>query len=128
MRHQNNKLIQLSTGNKERSLFIRTLLTNLIRAGAVTTTPKRAKVLKAEADSFFSNLVKIDSRYEDKKDARRECIRMVKATIYGEAEGKKVIETYLPKYREMKWKSFVANYKIWFRKWDGSEKILLKLI
>ncbi len=127
MRHQNNKLIQLSTGNKERSLFVRTLLTNLIRAGAVTTTPKRAKVLKAEADSFFSNLVRIDSKY-DEKDAKRECIRMVKATIYGEAEGKKVIETYLPKYREMKWKSFVANYKIWFRKWDGSEKILLKLI
>jgi hypothetical protein len=52
----------------------------------------------------------------------------VKATIYGEEEWKKVIQTLLPKYRELKWKSFVANYKIWFRKWDGSEKVLLKLI
>lgn len=127
MRHQDNKLLQLNTGNKKRSVFIRTLLTNLVRAGAVTTTPKRAKVLKAEADSFFSRLVRIDSKYEE-KDARRECINIVKSTIYGEDEGKKVIEVLLPKYREMKWKSFVANYKIWFRKWDGSEKILIKLI
>jgi len=81
MRHQNNKLIQLSTGNKKRSLFVRTLLTNLVKNGAVTTTPKRAKVLKAEADSFFSNLVRIDSKYEE-KDAKRECINMIKSTIY----------------------------------------------
>lgn len=127
MRHQDNKLLQLNTGNQKKSVFIRTLLSNLIRTGAVTTTPKRAKVLKAEADSFFSRLVRIDSKYEE-KDARRECINIVKATIYWEVEGKKVMETLLPKYREMKWKSFVANYKIWFRKWDGSEKILIKLI
>ncbi len=127
MRHQNNKLIQLSTWNQKRSIFVRTLLTNLIKTGALTTTPKRAKVLKAEADSFFSRLLKLDSRYEE-KDALRECINFVKATIYGEEEWKKVIQTLLPKYRELKWKSFVANYKIWFRKWDGSEKVLLKLI
>lgn len=127
MRHQNNKLIQLSTWNQKRSIFVRTLLTNLIKTGALTTTPKRAKVLKAEVDSFFSRLLKLDSRYEE-KDALRECINLVKATIYGEEEWKKVIQTLLPKYRELKWKSFVANYKIWFRKWDGSEKVLLKLI
>lgn len=127
MRHQDNKLLQLSTGNQKRSIFVRTLLSNLIKTWALTTTPKRAKVLKAEADSFFSRLLKLDSKYEE-KDAKRECINFVKATIYWEDEWKKVIQILLPKYREMKWKSFVANYKIWFRKWDGSEKILLKLI
>lgn len=127
MRHQDNKLLELNTWNKKKSVFIKTLLSNLIRTGAVTTTPKRAKVLKAEADSFFSTLIRLDSKYTE-KDAKRECINFVKSSIYGETEWKKVIETFLPKYRELKWKSFVANYKIWFRKWDASEKILLKLI
>jgi len=43
----------------------------------VTTTPKRAKVLKSHADYFFSRLIKITNQYEE-KDAKRECIRFIK--------------------------------------------------
>lgn len=62
-------------------------LTSLVKNGKITTTPKRAKVLKAYADSFFSSLL---SLYEkgDEAYAQREAIRIVKATIYGEEDGK----------------------------------------
>jgi hypothetical protein len=36
----------------------------------------------------------------EEKDARRECIRLIKATIFGEEEGKKVLNILLPKYKE----------------------------
>jgi len=75
------------------------LLTNLVKNGKTTTTPKRAKVLKAEADTFFANLVRMSKKLEE-KDARRECIRYIKSQIYGEPEGKKVLNVLLPKYME----------------------------
>ena len=58
----------------------------------------------------------------------RECINIVKADIFGEEEGKKVINTLLPKYLQDKPKSYVASYKMWFRKWDAAEQIMLKLL
>ena len=129
MRHQKNKLLELSTGAKERRIFIRQLLTSLVRTGKVVTTPKRAKILKSEADSFFSKLLDIATRYPDEKDGKRECIRYVQSIIYGEEDGKKVINTWLPKYKEAGTKSsFVADYKMGHRVGDGSEKIMLKLI
>jgi len=104
------------------------MLTNLVRSGKVVTTPKRAKVLKAEADSFFCKLLDISTRYSDESDWKREVIRYVKSTIYGEEEWKKVVSIYLPKYLDSSKKSgFVENYKIWFRKWDAVEKIMVKL-
>lgn len=129
MRHQKNKLIELSTGAKERRIFIRQLLSSLIRTGKVVTTPKRAKVLKSEADSFFSKLLQIAKRYADEKDGKRECIRYVKSVIYWEEDGKKVITTLLPKYKEAgNVSSFVADYKVGFRVGDASPKIMLKLL
>ena len=112
MRHQKNKLVELHTGVKRRSIFVRQLLTSLIKSGKVVTTPKRAKVLKAEADSFFSKLLEITSKNKDAADGKRECMRYVKSVIYGEEDGKKVINTWLPKYKESKQKSFVADYKV----------------
>lgn len=129
MRHQKNKLIELSTGAKERRIFIRQLLTSLVRSGKVVTTPKRAKVLKSEADSFFSKLLDIATRYKDEKDGKRECIRYVQSVIYGEEDGKKVISTRLPKYKEAGNKSsFVSDYKVGHRVGDASQKIMLKLL
>ena len=128
MRHKNNKMLELETGAKKRDIFVRQLLTNLVKNGKTTTTPKRAKVLKSEVDSFFANLVKMSKKLEE-KDARRECIRYIKSKIYGEAEGKKVLNILLPKYI---WSgatsSFVADYKLGFRVGDGVQKILLKLL
>ncbi len=121
-------MLELDTGVKKRQIFVRQMLTNLVKNGKTTTTPKRAKVLKSEVDSFFSNLVRLSKKL-DEKDAKRECIRYIKSIIFGEAEGKKVLNVLLPKYLES-WatSSFVADYKLWFRVGDGVQKILLKLL
>ena len=128
MRHKKNKMLELHTWAKKRQIFVRQLLTNLIKNGKTTTTPKRAKVLKAEVDSFFATLIKMTKKLEE-KDAKRECIRLIKATIFGEAEGKKVLNILLPKYKESgATTSFVADYKLGFRVGDGVQKVMLKLL
>lgn len=128
MRHRQKRLLNLHTGAKKKTIFIRSLLTSLVKYGAVTTTSKRAKVLKAEADSFFAKLVAQFAKYENEKDAQRECIRIVKSEIFGEEEGKKIIQDLLPKYREAnKTSSFVEDYKVGFKAGDASLKVLVKL-
>ena len=48
--------------------------------------------------------------------------------MFGEAEGKKVIETLLPKYKEENRKSgFTTEFKLGYRVGDASQKIMLKL-
>lgn len=127
MRHKYNKLLQVNTGAKSKSVFMRMQLSSLLRAGKLTTTPKRAKVLKMYTDEFFSTLLNISAKYEE-KDATREAIRFVKSVVFGEAEGKKVIETLLPKYKEENRKSgFTTEYKLGYRVGDASQKIMLKL-
>ncbi len=127
MRHQQNKLLQVNTGAKSKWVFMRMQLSSLIRAGKITTTPKRAKVLKAFTDEFFSRLLSFDAKY-DEKAAKREAIKYVKSVVYGEEEGKKVIENLLPKYREEKRTSgFTTSYKLGFRVGDAAAKIMLKL-
>jgi ribosomal protein L17 len=128
MRHRQKKLLNISTGSKKKTIFIRSLLTSLVKYWAVTTTQKRAKVLKSEADSFFSKLIAQFEKYPNEKDAERECIKIVKAKIFGEEEWKKVISDILPKYRDAnKNTSFVEDYKVWFRSGDASLKVLVKL-
>ena len=128
MRHQKNKLLELRTGEKNKAIFIRQLLTNLVKNGKITTTEKRAKVLKSEANAFFSRLVRLSKTLEP-KDAKRECDRFIKSVIYGEAEGKKVMAVYVPKYiAEWAKSSYVADYKLGFRVGDAAAKILIKLI
>ncbi|MBU0626422.1 hypothetical protein KKH82_03210 [Patescibacteria group bacterium] len=120
---------ELKTGPKKKSIFIRQLLTNLVRNGKVVTTPKRAKVLKAEADSFFSKLLEIAARYPEAKDVRRESVRYVSSRIFGEEDGKKVLATLLPKIQEEGRKTgFVAAYKVGHRVGDASPKIMIKII
>ena len=127
MRHQQNKLLELNTGAKSKWVFIRMQFSSLIRAWKITTTPKRAKVLKAFTDEFFSRLLSFDAKY-DEKAAKREAIKYVKSVVYGEEEWKKVIETLLPKYREEKRASgFTTSYKLGFRVGDAAAKIMLKL-
>ncbi|MBO4204283.1 hypothetical protein J5893_05790 [bacterium] len=99
MQHRKNKLLEINTGVKSKPVFLRQLLTNLVRNGKITTTSKRATVLKAYADSMFSTLVANTTKY-DEKDARRENIKLIKNEIFGEAEGKKLLDTLLPKFIE----------------------------
>ena len=125
MRHKYNKLLQVNTGAKSKSVFMRMQLSSLLRAGKLTTTTKRAKVLKMYTDEFFSTLLNISAK---EKDATREAIRFVKSVVFGEAEGKKVIETLLPKYKEENRKSgFTTEFKLGYRVGDASQKIMLKL-
>lgn len=128
MRHRQNKLLEINTGIVKKDIYIRTMLSNLIKNGKTTTTIKRAKVLKAQADYFFSTLVRMNKKYEA-KDARRECIRFIKENTYWEEIWKRVINTLLPKYLES-WNksSFVADYKMWYRSGDWAAKVMLKLL
>jgi len=104
-------------------------MTNFVREGHMTTTAKKAKVLKSETDSFLSSLIRLFDLYKDEKDVRREAIRLVKSQIWSEAEGKKVINEILPRIRQTGKKSgFVASYKLGYRMGDGAEKILLRII
>lgn len=128
MRHQKNRLLELNTWIKKKEVFIKTQLSSLIKNGKLTTTSKRAKVLKAHADAFFSKLLQTSQNYKDEKDAKRECIRLVKTMVAGEDTGKMVIATLLPKYQASKQQSFVADYKVGYRVWDASAKIMLKLL
>jgi ribosomal protein L17 len=130
MRHKDNKLIEMRLGEYQtRSNVVRTMLTNFVREGHMTTTSKKAKVLKSEADTFFGNLLKMFDIYKDEADVRREAIRYVKSMIFGEVEGKKVVNEILPTLRKTgKRSGFVASYKLGYRAGDGAEKILLRLI
>ena len=128
MRHQFKRTYEINTGDKKQSIFVKQLLSSLVRSGHVTTTPKRAMVLKATADKFFSRLVSKYKSYENPADGRRECIRVVKATILGEAEGKKVVDVLLPHYLATPKQSYIADYKLGPRKGDGAEEIRVQLL
>jgi len=87
------------------------LLTNLVTSGHITTTPKRAKVLKAYADHFFARLVRL--HHDRPTDSTREGIRYVKSVIWTEDAGKKVMKDIVPSYiSQQKTSGFVANYKL----------------
>ena len=104
------------------------MLTNLIKNGKITTTKKRAQVLTSVVDHFFSKLLEISARYPDEKDAKRESIIYVKSQVNGD-EGKKVLDTWLPKYKNAGTTSgFSASYHVGFRSGDAAPKILLKLL
>ena len=129
MRHQKNRLLKIDTGVKKKSVYIRVLLTNFLKHGKLSTTQKRSRVIKAETDHFFSKLLEIMGRYQDEKEAKREAIRYVTSLIYGESEGKYVVETLLPKYlKEGRKTGFVASYNLGFRVGDAAPKVLLKLL
>jgi ribosomal protein L17 len=133
MRHRYKRTKRLETWAQKSSNVIRNLLTSLVMSWQIRVTTKRAKVLKAEADSFFSKLLNKFDRYEDEKEAKREIIRVVKSVIYTEEAWKKVVNEILPKYRknyvENKVKTwFVMDNKLWFRAGDWAEEILLRLV
>lgn len=128
MRHRQKRTLELSTGVQKKNLVIRTMLTNLVTHGKMTTTPKRAKVLKAEADSFFSRLLRTYRRFDDENISKREVIRVVKSTILTEEAGKKIVTDILPRYLDWNIWSFVADHKMWPRPGDATEKIMLKLL
>ena len=126
MQHRKNALLEINTGVKSKWVYIRQMLTNLVRNGKVTTTSKRAAVLKAEADALIGRLIANTKNYSE-SDAKRENIRLIKSVIYSEAEWKKLLNDLLPKFIESgKVSGFVCAYKLWYRLGDWAEKILVK--
>ncbi len=112
---------------QKKDLIMRNLLTSLIKYWKVKTTAKKAFLLKSMSDNFFSRIVRINKKLAE-KDARRESIRLVKRIVFGEQEWKKVVNELLPKILESKKTSwFVSSYKLWQRKWDWSEVVLVQL-
>ena len=81
MQHRKNALLEINTGVKSKNVYIRQMLTNLIRNGKVATTSKRAAVLKAEADSLICRLIANTQQY-DEAAAKRENIRLVKSVLF----------------------------------------------
>jgi len=127
MQHRKNALLEINTGVKSKWVYIRQMLTNLIRNGKVATTSKRAAVLKAEADALIGRLVANSQNYSE-ADAKRENIRLIKSVIYSEEEGKKLLNDLLPKFVESgRMSGFVCVYKLGYRLGDWAEKILVKL-
>ena len=127
MQHRKNALLEINTGVKSKGVYVRQMLTNLVRNWKVTTTSKRAAVLKAETDALISRLITNTKNYSE-ADAKRENIRLVKSVIYSEVEGKKLLNDLLPKYIESgRTSGFVCTYKLGYRLWDWAEKILVKL-
>jgi len=128
MRHKKKRTLELSTGVQRKDNVIRNLLTSFITYGKMVTTPKKAKVLKAQADSFFARLVKLATKY-DEKSSKRELDRFVKSILYTDVAGKRAVNELLPRYLEEKRTTgFVTDNKLWPRPGDASEKILLKLV
>lgn len=129
MRHRYKKSIVLSTGIQKKENVIRNMVTSLIASWQVVTTPKRAVVLEANINKFFSRLIHISKISATKEDATRESIRFVKSVVYTEKEGKKVISDLLPKYlsKDNSW-GYVQTFKLGTRPGDGVEKIMLRLV
>ncbi len=129
MRHRNKRTKQLSPWIQKRDLVVRNMVTDLIKRWQIKTTTKKAKVLKSEADKFFSHLISLFEKYEKESDARRIAISYIKWFINTEQDWKKVIDELIPKYKEQ-WKTtwFVASFKLWYRKWDWAEEVLIKLV
>lgn len=128
MIHKNKRTVVAKISSiQKKSLIMRNLLTSFVKNENLTTTTKKAFLLKSMSDKFFSRLVSLYSKLEE-KDARREAIRYVKSLIFGNNEWKKVVNELLPRLISSKKNSwFVSSYKLWQRKWDWAEEVLLKI-
>lgn len=129
MRHRYNKLLELSTWIQKKSNVVRNLITSLLTEKRITTTPKRAKVLRYETEKLFAKLVRTYNSYENKEDSLREVKRILDKVVFD----KKLINTtleekLLPYLEEKRTSWFVRNYRVWIRTWDSVEKIMVELI
>lgn len=127
MRHRMNKLLKLRGSVQSRDLLLRTMLTNLVKFEHLTTTEKKAKVLIAYADSFFAKLVSMNNTL-DAETAQRETIRWVKARVFGNDEGKKVIREIVPQLLTKNISSgFLSSVKLGKRIGDAAELVKIEI-
>lgn len=126
MNHRKKRVITAKiSSTQKKSVIMRNMLTNLVRDWVMETTTRKSAILKSFADSFFSRLMRIASRWE--KDWRREAIRYIKSVINTNNEWKKVVNELLPKFLAENKTNFVSNLKKWPRKWDWAEVVIVRL-
>ena len=130
MRHHYNRFLEVNSGVQKKSNLIRNMLTSLIEHKRVTTTPKKAKVLKYEAEKLFAKLVKTYNRFDNKDDALREVKRILLANTFGgDKIVNKAINDKLMQYvQENRRSGFARLYRVGMRKWDNVEKVMVELI
>jgi len=129
MRHHYNRLLQLKTGVQKKTNVLRNLITSLFREKRITTTPKRAKVLKYETEKLFAKLVRTYKRYDNKEDSLREVKRILTAIVYDKAVIDEIIDSkLLPYIEENRVSGFVRDYKVGIRIGDSVEKIMVELV
>jgi len=105
------------------------MITSLLVEKRITTTPKRAKVVKYEVEKLFSKLVKTYKRYSEKDVSKREVKRILDSILYNKDVVDEMINERLLNYIEngkVSW--FVRNYKVWYRKGDAVEKTMIELV
>lgn len=118
----------LASGAQKTENRLRNLLTSLVAHNQIVTTQKKAQVIKSTANSFFSRLVRLYST-RDAAEARREAIRLIKATLYTDAEGKKLLDELLPRWIDNEvTNSFIIDVKLGPRAGDAAEQVLVKLM
>ncbi|MCS6983076.1 MAG: bL17 family ribosomal protein [Candidatus Absconditabacterales bacterium] len=122
MRHRTKRTKEYDSGIQKVSLLLRNMLTSLVLHGKIVTTSKRAYMLKAYANHFFARCVRM-YKNNDGVYARRETIRLTKATIFSEQAGKHFVDVLLPKFLESTHVSYVRDIKLGMRKGDGAEEV-----
>lgn len=107
---------------------MRNLITSLVDHGQIITTWKKARALKARADSLFGKLVQIHTKYDNESDAKRELGRLVKRVVYTEAAWKKLVQDFVPQWADdNKTSGFVSKLKLGPRPWDNAEKFVVSI-
>ena len=85
-------------------------------------------MLVAYADNFFAKLVSMNNTLKA-EDAQRETIRWVKARVYGNDEGKKVIRELVPTLLTKKVNSgFFTSVKLGKRIGDAAEQVRIEFV
>jgi len=100
MRHRYNRLLELNTGIQKKDNVLRNMITSLLVEKRITTTPKRAKVVKYEVEKLFSKLVKTYKRYSEKDVSKREVKRILDSILYNKDVVDEMINERLLNYIE----------------------------
>jgi len=129
MRKRYNRLLELNTGIQKKTNVLRNLITSFLEHKRITTTPKRAKVLRFEIDKLLSKLIRTYNRYDNKEESIREVKRVLIKVLYKDELISDIIDNKLLTYIEewnVSW--FTRIYRVWVRSGDSVEKIMVELI
>lgn len=117
MRHRRSTT-KLGRKASHRKALLRNLMTSLVLHETIETTHTKAKVLERTFAEFFTKVRK-------QNDVNK--IRAVKATLYGEAAGKKFLEVILPKYQKRP-SGITRVVKLYRRKGDDALVSKIELV